>query len=329
MVEKIRWGIMGTGYIAGVFAEGLSWLPDAEIVAVGSRNASSASRFADRHGIPLRHPSYEELAQDSEVDVVYIATPHPYHKDHVLLSLSADKAILCEKPLTINAAESEAVISTARDKNLFLMEAMWSRFLPAVAEVRNLLSGAVIGDVLILMADFGFRADNDPAGRMYNPALGGGALLDVGIYPVSLASMILGPPDRITSLAHIGETGVDEQAGILFGYETGAMAVSYLTIKAGSPTEATLIGSKGRIQLHAQPGLFRPYKLTLSLEGEEDRIIDAPFEGNGYHYEAVEVMRCLRTGKTESEIMPLDESLSIIRTLDEIRKQWGLKYPME
>jgi predicted dehydrogenase len=301
MAEKIRWGIMVTGYIAGVFAEGLSWLSNAELVAVGSRSASSADRFADRYDIPHRHSSYKELAHDPEVDVVYIATPHPFHKDHILFSLSAGKAVLCEKPLTINASESKKVIRAARDRNLFLMEAMWSRFLPAVAEVRNLLSNGVIGDVLILNADFGFQADANPQGRLYNPALAVGALLDVGVYPVSLAFMIFGPPARITSLAYIGETGVDEQAGILFGYENGALAESYVTIKADSPTEATRIGSKGRLHLHAQAGLFRPYKPTLSLEGKEDRIIDVPYEGNGYHYEAAEVMSCLRTGKTEHD----------------------------
>jgi len=329
MVDKIRWGIIGTGNIAGVFAEGLNFLPDAELVAVGSRSTSSANQFADRHGVPHRHSSYEALIHDQDVDVVYIGTPHPFHMEHILLSLTAGKPVLCEKPLTINAVETVTVINAAREKNLFLMEAMWSRFLPALVKVRNLLAEGVIGEVQILNADFGFQAVPDPAGRLYNPALAGGALLDIGIYTVSLAFMIFGPPARITSLAHIGETGVDEQAGIIFGYNNGALAVSYVTIKAGSPTEATLIGTKGRIHLHAQVGLFRPYKLTLSLEGQEDRVIDAPYKGNGYQYEAAEAMHCLRAGKLESDIMPLKESLSIMKTLDKIRKQWGLKYPME
>jgi len=329
MVDKIRWGIMSTGYIAGVFAEGLSFLPDAELIAVGSRSAPSANHFADRHGVSHRHSSYEALIHDPDVDVVYIGTPHPFHKEHILLSLSAGKPVLCEKPLNINAVETATVIEAARKKNLFLMEAMWSRFLPALVKVRNLLAESVIGEVQILNTDFGFQADPDPAGRLYNPALAGGALLDIGIYPVSLASMIFGPPARITSMAHIGETGVDEQAGIILGYKNGALAVSYVTIRAGSPTEATLIGIKGRIHLHAQVGLFRPYKLMLSLEGQEDRVIDVPYEGNGYQYEAAEVMRCLRAGKLESDIMPLEESLSIMKTLDDIRDQWGLKYPME
>ncbi len=329
MIEKIRWGILGTGYIAGLFAEGLSFVSDAELVAVGSRSDSSANRFADRHGVPHRHSNYEALVHDPDVEVVYIGTPHPFHKEHILLSLSAGKPVLCEKPLTINSVESEMVIKTAREKNLFLMEAMWSRFLPALVEVRSLLVKGVIGEVQILNADFGSKANPDPAGRLFNPALAGGALLDIGVYPVSLAHMIFGPPERITSMAHIGDTGVDEQAGIILGYENGALAVSYVTMRAGSPTEATLIGTRGRIHLHAQVGLFRPYKLTLFVEGQEARVIDVPYEGNGYQYEAVEVMHCLRTGKLESDIMPLEESLSIMKTLDMIREQWGLKYPME
>lgn len=329
MDDKIRWGIIGTGKIAGLFAEGLSLLADAELVAVGSRNAFTADRFGVRHGVAHRHSSYEALVGDPDVDVVYIATPHPFHKEHTLLSLSAGKPVLCEKPLCINALDTATIIKSAKEKNLFLMEAMWSRFLPALVTLRKLLADDVIGDVQILNADFGFKADDDPAGRLYNPELAGGALLDVGIYPVSLAFMIFGPPARIVSMIHIGKTGVDEQAGIILGYANGALAVSYVTIRADSPTESTLIGTKGRIRLHAQAGLFRPHKLTLTLPGQADQVIDTPFDGNGYHYEAAEVMRCLRAGKLESDIMPVEESLSTIKTLDEIRKQWGLKYPME
>lgn len=329
MADKIRWGIIGTGNIAGVFAEGLNFLPDAELVAVGSRSAFTANRFAVRHGVAHRHSSYEALVRDPDVDVVYIGTPHPFHKEHILLSLSAGKPVLCEKPLSINAVDTATIIKSAKEKKLFLMEAMWSRFLPAFVKLRNLLAEDVIGDVQILNADFGFKADYDPASRLYNPALAGGALLDIGIYPVSLAFMIFGPPARIASMIHIGETGVDEQAGIILGYANGALAVSYVTIRADSPTEATLIGTKGRIHLHAQTGLFRPYKLTLTLPGQADQVIDAPYDGNGYHYEAAEVMRCLRAGKLQSDIMPIEESLGIMKTLDETRKQWDLKYPME
>lgn len=292
-------------------------------------DTSSANRFADRYGIPNRHSSYEDLVHDPSVDVVYIGTPHPFHKENTLLSLNAGKAVLCEKPFTVNSAEAETVIITAKKKKLFLMEAMWPRHLPAFLKLRQLLSDGVVGEVQLVAADIGSRAKFSPNSRLFEPKLAGGTLLDIGIYPVSFASMIFGPPASIASQAQIGETGVDEKVGLVFTYSTGALAVLYSTIRNDTPTEATVMGTKGRIRLHAQTGLFRPFKLTLSLKGQTDRVIDAPFDGNGYQYEAAEVMRCLRSGKVESDIMPLEESLDIMKTLDEIREQWGLKYPME
>lgn len=327
--DKIRWGILSTGYIAHQFAEGLSALPDAMISAVGSRSAETAASFAETYGIPRSYGSYEELVQDPEVDVVYIGTPHRYHKENTLLCFSAGKAVLCEKPLTVNAQDAESVVRAARQQKLFLMEAMWSRFIPAMVRAKQMIDEGVIGEVQIVASDFGFTAPYDPKSRLYDPELGGGSLLDVGIYPVSLASMLLGTPERIVSMGQIGKTGVDEQSAMIFGYKNGALAVGYATIRCGSYTEATIIGSLGMIRLHAQIGLFRPFKLTLRVSGQEDRIIDIPFEGNGYNYEAAEVMRCLRSGKTESPVMPVDESIEIIRTMDKIRAQWGLKYPTE
>jgi predicted dehydrogenase len=327
--ETIRWGILSTGYIAHKFAEGLSALPDARLTAAGSRNPKTAAAFAERYDIPRSYGSYQELVQDPDIDVVYIGTPHRFHKENTLLCFSAGKAVLCEKPLTINATDAQTVVRAARQHKLLLMEAMWSRFLPAVVKARKLINDGAIGDVQIVASDFGFAAPFDPASRMYNPELGGGALLDVGIYPVSLASMLMGPPDRIVSMGQLGTTGVDEQSAMIFGYDSGALAVGYATIRCGTYTEATIVGSGGMIRLHAQIGLFRPFKLTLRLSGQEDQIIDVPYEGNGYNYEAAEVMRCLRSGETESPVMPLDESVEIIRTMDKIRKQWSLKYPME
>ena len=327
--DKIRWGILSTGYIARQFAEGLSTLADARIAAVGSRKPERAAEFAERYGIPRSYGSYEELAHDPDVDVLYIATPHRFHKDNTLLALSAGKAVLCEKPLTMNTTDAEVVVRTAREKKLFLMEGMWSRFIPAVVKAKQMIDEGNIGEVQIVASDFGFTAPFDPKSRLYDLELGGGSLLDVGIYPVSLAFLILGPPERIVSMGQIGATGVDEQSAMIFGYPGGALAVGYATIRCGSYTEATIIGSRGMIRLHAQIGLFRPFKLTLRVAGEEDQEIEVPYEGNGYNYEALEVMQCLRSGTIESEVMPLDESIEIIRTMDEIRAQWGLKYPME
>ncbi|UCC64997.1 MAG: Gfo/Idh/MocA family oxidoreductase [Anaerolineae bacterium] len=327
MAEEIRWGIIGTGNIARQFARGLAVLPDAELAAVGSRTAAAAGAFAEAFDVPHRHSSYEDLAQDPDVDAVYIATPHPLHRENTLLCLRAGKAVLCEKPFAINAAEAEEMIRLAREKGLLLMEAMWSRFFPAMAKVRELLAAGAIGQVSLLTAEFGFRARFDPSNRLFNPALGGGALLDVGVYTVSLASMVFGSPSRVTGLAHLGSTGVDEQAGIILSYEGGQLAVLATAIRTATPQEAMLMGSDGHIRIH--PRWWMPTRLTLSVTGREDEVFELPFTGNGYNYEAAEVMACLRAGKLESEVMLLDETLSIMRTLDQLRAQWGLKYPME
>jgi predicted dehydrogenase len=242
--------------------------------------------------------------------------------------LHAGKAVLCEKPFAINAAEAKEVVALAREKQLFLMEAMWTRFFPLLVKVRQLLADDVIGDIRMVMADLGFHATFDPQGRLFDPNLGGGALLDVGIYPVSLASMVFGTrPSRISSMAHLGQTGVDEQSAMIFGYDQGQLAVLTAAVQTETPREALLIGTKGQIRIHT-PWWF-PDTLTLSVQGQQDQVIHLPFGGNGYNYEAVEVMNCLRNGKTESNVMPLDETLAIMGTLDQIRSQWGLRYPME
>jgi predicted dehydrogenase len=277
--------------------------------------------------MPRRYPTYEALAQDPDIDVVYVATPNPLHRDHALLCLDSGKAVLCEKPFALNARQAEEIIRTARRRGLFLMEAMWSRFFPLMAKVRALVTGGAIGSVQTLVADLCIRFELDPADRRYAPHLGGGALLDLGVYPLSLASMIMGPPATISSLAHLGATGVDEQAGIVLGYDQGQISVLHCSLRVDSPVEATLLGTGGRIRLH--PWWIRPDKLTLSVTGQADTTIEMPFEGNGYEFEALEVMECLRNGRLESELMPLDETLSIMRTMDAIRTQWGLAYPGE
>ena len=327
MGDTIRWGIIGAGWISSQFAAGLSVLPEADLVAVGSRTQEPADRFGARFNVPRRHGSYEALANDPEVDVVYIGTPHPMHKNNSLLCLEAGKAVLCEKPFTINAAEAENVIKLARSKNLFLMEAMWTRYIPLIVKVREMINEGVIGELQLLTADLGFRAEYDPQHRLFNPDLGGGALLDIGVYPISFASMLFGPPDRIIGLAQFGKTGVDEQMSVILGYDGGQLATCYATFRTDSPIEAIIMGTKGRIRVHTP--MFKPTTLTLSIRGRDEEVVKLPLAGNGYNYQAVEVMNCLRAGQLESEIMPLDETLQIMRTMDEIRAQWGLKYPME
>ncbi len=327
MADIFRWGILGTGNIARKFAQGLTAVAGAQLYAVGSRKLDTAAAFADEFDAPQRHASYEALANDPQVDAIYVCTPHPFHQDNARLCLQAGKPVLCEKPFAINAAEAEAAIACAREQKVFLMEAMWTRFIPAIAKVREWLQAGKIGEPRMLAADFGFRGGWNPEGRLLNPRLGGGALLDVGIYPVSLASMVFGgPPRRVASLAHLGETGVDEQAGMVFQYPQGRLAMLSCAVRTGTTGEARIFGTEGSIHIHSP--FWQATRLTFK-SGEKEEVIELPLEGNGFNYEAAEVMHCVRAGKLESATMPLDETLSLMKTLDEIRAQWGLKYPME
>ncbi len=325
-MEVIRWGILGPGSIAHRFAEGLSVIPDAELVAVGSRSSERADVFADRFDIPKRHGSYADLANDPGVDAIYVATPHPFHKEYSILCLRAGVAVLCEKPMAINAQQVKQMIDCARSEKRFLMEAMWTRFLPVIVKVREWLAEGAIGEPRMLTADFGFRSGWNPQGRLLNPEMAGGGLLDVGVYTVAMAYMVFGKPSRIASMAHIGETGVDEQAAMVLGYDAGQLALLSCAIRTNTPQEARIVGTEGSIHI---PNFWQSTSATLHASGKKPVRADMPFEGNGYNYEAVEVMRCLREGKLESDVMPLDESLSIAETMDQMRAQWGLRYPME
>jgi predicted dehydrogenase len=235
--------------------------------------------------------------------------------------------VLCEKPFTVNATEAERVVGLAREKGLFLMEGMWTRFFPLMEKVRRLISDRSIGEVRMLNVDFGFRTDLDPASRLFDHALGGGALLDVGVYCVSLASMVLGTPSESVGLSHLGETGVDEQASMVLKHDDGSLANLSIGIRTATPQEATIMGTEGYLRVHSP--WWRPTSMTISRSGGETETVEAPVSGNGFNYEASEVMRCLEAGETESPIMPLDETLSVMRTMDGIRAAWGLRYPSE
>lgn len=327
MGKIIRWAILGTGTIATKFAEDLQSLDGATIAAVGSRSRAAAEKFGARFNIPHRYSDYASMAQDAEVDCVYVATPHPFHHENTLLCLNAGKAVLCEKPFSINAREAMEMIGVAQSKKVLLMEAMWTRFFPAMKEFRELLRTNVIGDLQILTADFGFKAEFQPQGRLFNLGLGGGALLDVGVYPISLASMIFGPPTKVCAVAALGQTGVDEQTAVTLRYDSGALAILNTTIRADTFCEATLVGTRGRIRIHSH--FWKPSKMTITVEGEKERCIDLPYQGHGYHFEAAEFMNCLRDGKLESPVMSQTETISIMRTLDEVRWQIGVRYPSE
>ncbi|HEY7004326.1 MAG TPA: Gfo/Idh/MocA family oxidoreductase [Gaiellaceae bacterium] len=319
MIEPLRWGVIGTGRIAETFAADLRLTSSGRVAAVGSRQLDTANRFADRFDIPNRHASYEELSADPDVDVVYVATPHPLHHSAALLALRAGKPVLVEKPFTMNAAEAEELVSAARDAGLFLMEAMWTRFLPHIVEIRRLLAEGALGDIVTVTADHGQWFREDRASRLFAPELGGGALLDLGVYPVSFASMVLGKPDRIAALVDAAFTGVDGQTSMLFGYSSGAHAVLTCTLAAKSPTRAAIVGTEARIEVDGD--FYAPTSFTLvSRTGEETRF-DRPHEGRGLWHQADEVARCLSEGLLESPLMPLDESISIMQTMDAVLAQ--------
>jgi predicted dehydrogenase len=314
--EPLRWGLIGTGGIAATFASDLELTDSGRVVAVGSRTLESANRFADAHGVMNRHGSYAELVADPEVDVVYVATPHPMHHDDALLALRAGKPVLVEKPFTMNAAEAREIVAEARERGLFAMEAMWTRFLPHIREVRRLLAEGALGELVTVSADHGQWFPKDPAHRLFAPELGGGALLDLGIYPVSFASMVLGQPERIISLVEPAFTGVDGQTSLLFAYASGAQAVLTTTSFARSPTRAAIVGTDGRIEIDGD--FYAPSSFTLiPREGEPTRF-EQPHEGLGLRHQADEVARCLSEGLLESPLMGLDETVSIMETIDAI-----------
>jgi dihydrodiol dehydrogenase / D-xylose 1-dehydrogenase (NADP) len=326
-VKVFKWGIMGTGFIANQFAKGLKVLDDAETLAVGSRTQKGADDFADIYGIPRRYSSYAELAHDPDIDIIYIATPNTYHFEHAMLCMEAGKAVLCEKPLMLNAKEAAKIIGYAREKKLFFMEAMWTRYLPVYDHVRKWMAEDAIGEVQIVQADFGFCREFGAEDRHLNMALGGGALLDVGVYPVAIASMIFGgPPAILACTARLAATGADEQTAILMGYEKGQAALLSCSFGAALPSDAWIIGTKGSIRIRE---FWKATKAALVMEGVELKTADEPFLATGYEYEAMEVMRCIRAGMLESPTMPLDESLQIMETMDRVRGMIGLKYPGE
>lgn len=328
MERKIRWGILGPGNIAHSFVKGLKTLIDSEIVAVGARTLEKARNFAKEYDIRNAYGTYQELANDQSVDIVYVATPHPFHKDCVLMCLNAGKAVICEKPFTINSKETAELIACARKNQVFLMEGMWTRFLPATVKVREWLSNGIIGDIKMVKADFGFRCGWDPECRLLNQDLGGGALLDVGIYTISYVSMILGgiSPSNISSMANIGETKVDEEFSAIISYEGGTIASVSGAIRTSMANDVWILGTNGRIHI---PDFWHGISAILYIEGKDSEVYELPYEFSGFNYEAAEAMNCIRNGKLESNIMPLDESLIIMKTLDRMREQWNLKYPFE
>jgi predicted dehydrogenase len=324
--RPVRFGIVGTGWIASAFTRDLKLLDDAVVSAVGSRSQATADRFGDQHGVGRRHASYADLVADPEVDVVYVATPHPGHHDAAMLAVEAGKAVLVEKPFMMDAAEAEDLVDAARRKGVFAMEAMWTRFLPHMRAVRDVLAAGTLGDVVTVTADHGQWFVADAEHRVFAPALGGGALLDLGVYPVSLASMVLGAPDVVTARSSKAFTGVDAQTSVILDHPGGAQAVLTTTLLARSPTRAAIVGTEARLEIDTV--WYQPSSFTVISRDEQvlQRYTQHAVGHDGLRHQAAEVVRCLRAGLTESPILPLDETLSIMRTMDEIRRQIGLAY---
>jgi predicted dehydrogenase len=313
----VRWGILGTGEIASTFTEDLLILDDHAVAAVGSRAARRAGDFAAKYGIERSYGSYEDLAADESLDIIYVATPHSEHAAGARLCLRAGRAVLVEKPFTVTAAEAADVIALARDRRLFAMEAMWTRFNPLVRELRDLVAGGVIGRVTAIQADLSGAPAYQPHHRLWNPDLAGGALLDLGVYPVSFGSMLLGEPDAVHAVAALAPTGVDANTAVIARYPGGAVGDYQIGLWAVSPRVATITGTGGWITIG--PPFYRPDQFTIAPHGGEPQTRLISLRGHGYTYQAEEVARCLREGLTESPVMPLADTLSVMRTLDTAR----------
>ncbi len=354
-MKPIRWGILGTGAVAASFGEGLSALEPAtgaELWAVASRSGGKAEAFARAFAVPRAYSSYEELVRDREIDVVYVATPSSEHAEHAVLALEHGKAVLCEKPFTTTAADARRVVLAARRCGLFCMEAMWMRFVPLVRELKRAVLQGAIGELRMVTANLGFPYEPDPTHRLFDPALGGGAILDLGVYGVSLAFHFLGRPVGLEAQAVLGPTGVDEQVAAILRFPEGRQAIVTASLRTRTGNDATILGEAGIIRVH-EP-LYCPESATFVrttkhsgvsggmrarlhalknntllreaytrfVRARSERTIVRRRLGNGYAHEAIEVMRCLREGAKESPIMPLDESLAIIETVDAIRAHW-------
>jgi predicted dehydrogenase len=324
MTDRIRWGVCGPGGIAARFAEAMTLVDDGEIVAVASRSVERADAYADRFGVPRRYGSYAALADDPDIDAVYVATPHARHEADTLAFVAAGRHVLCEKPLALDAGQAARMVEAARAQGVFLMEAMWSRFLPAYRALADVLADGRIGDPLLVEADFGFRMPVMPEHRLFDRALGGGALLDLGVYPLQLCSLVLGTPDRIVADGVVGSTGVDEQVAAVLHHPGGRLGVVKAGIRVSLACRARISGTDGWIDL---PSFMHcPDAITVHGPGGAERI-DATFDGDGLRFQIAHVHECLAAGRRESPVMSLDETLAIAATLDAIRAQVGVVYP--
>lgn len=323
-MDTVRWAIAGPGRIADRVASDFAHVPDAELVAVGSRSAQRARAFAARHGIQRAHGSYRDLIDDAGVDVIYIATPHPQHHPIAMAAIAAGKALLIEKAFTATVHGAEQIVAAAREQQVFVMEAMWTRFQPASRQMRAWVDNGAIGEVRAVQADLGVVREVDPSDRLFAKELGGGALLDLGVYVVSFAQRLLGAPQRIVASGGIGPTGVEMDADLLLAYPGARSALLATSLHTPMPGSARVLGSEGWIDV--LPRFHHPTDVVLHVAGREPVHVNAPAIGGGYAHELIEVTTCVRAGRTESAIMPLDDTLEVQRMLEDAGRQLGVEW---
>jgi len=328
--SKIRWGILGCGRIARKFAADLRLVADAELTAIASRNKETLELFAKDFPCKHLHNSYESLVVNNEVDVIYVATPHSHHYEHTILCLNHDKAVLCEKAFAINSRQAMEMIKTAKERKVFLMEALWTKFLPHYKKLQELLQQKALGDIKSVLVNFGFKTSDQSPRRLFDPLLGGGTLLDIGIYNVFMAISVLGKPDAIEATMAPSSTGVDEQLAVLFKYNSGAMAQLFSSFVTNLPIQAEINGTEGNITLTTR--FYEPsatIQLYRQLPGEKEIIAVEKEAGFGYQYEARHVNECLKNGLTESPVMTHADTLLLMEILDWIRNKARIEYPAD
>lgn len=325
-MSNFNWGILGPGGIAKAFATDLKLLDGHTVGAVGSRTLSNAQEFAATFG-GTAYGSYEELVSDPTIDAIYVATPHPAHKDNVILALNAGKPVLCEKPFAVNAKEAQEMVAAAQKNNVALMEAMWARFLPHYAQVRDIIASGVLGRIITVQADHGQRLADQNIPRLVEPSLAGGALLDLGIYPVSFAHMILGNPQKITASSVLTDKGVDAQTSMIFDYADGAQAILNTTMVEQTPCRAVVAGLNGWLEIDRT--FYNPTSMRVTLLDGTITQYPNTYSGHGLREQAETFKKLVQSGQTQSNILNWKDTVDIMQTLDAVRSQIGLRYPFE
>ena len=327
MNKTIRWGILGCGKIANKFAADLQMVSGSTLHAVAARDLGRAKDFAKQHTAEKAYSNYSALVNDPDLDVIYVATTHNYHYEHTALCLAGNKAVLCEKPICVNAQEAQKLVELSRKKNIFLMEAMWTRFFPTVIRLKKDKKSGIIGTPQLIQADFGITKPAEADSRFYEKKLAAGALLDLGIYTINIANIVFGSqPKGINGHAQFTDQGIDKLSTYNLIYSDGRQALLSAAIALPTPHQARIFGDKGRIVID---DFYHPQQYQVIQNGKKSQLVNEGFDGFGYLYEAREVQRCLLGEKIESTICPLDETVSIMRVMDDLRKQWGLRYPNE